>query len=87
MSPPSINGHCHWALEELERIVIYNGVETNQSAVVYQTKNTSYKLGELDLRKKNTTRLLYNTRLLHMHNAEAVAKPPVKSTPRLYADL
>jgi hypothetical protein len=87
MSPPSVSGHSHWALEELERIVIYNGVGTNQNAVVYQTSSRAYKLGDLDLRKKKTARVLYTTSFFHMHEAEATAPPPVMPTPRLYAEL
>lgn len=88
MAPPSVSGHSHWTLEELERIVIYNGVGTNKNAVVYQTNNTTYKLGDLDLRKKKTARVLYTTRFFHIHEAEAAAHPSVvSSTPRLYAGL
>jgi len=88
MAPPSVSGHGHWVLEELERIVFYNGVGTNQSAVVYQTSNTTYKLGDLDLRKKKTTRVLYSTRFFHIHDPEATTpKPFIPSTPRLFTGL
>ncbi len=87
MSPPSVSGRSHWALEELERIVIYNDVGANQNAVVYQTSNTAYKLGDLDLRKKKTTRVLYAAQFFQMHEAEATVPPPVMSSPRLFASL
>lgn len=50
--PPSITGQCQWTLSELESVIIYSGVDTDESAVVYRTKSGVLKLGDLDLRKR-----------------------------------
>lgn len=52
LCPPSITGRPHWSLEELRKIVIHRGLECSQSAVVYGTTMATYKLGDLDLRKR-----------------------------------
>lgn len=71
MCPPSISGRSAWALEELESIVVFNGVDNDQSAVLYRTSVASYKLGELDLRKKKHSRVLFCARHLMQHSPEA----------------
>jgi hypothetical protein len=67
MCPPSVSGRSAWALEELESIVAFTGVDNGQSAVVYRTSVASYKLGELDLRKKKHSRILYSARNLERY--------------------
>lgn len=59
MCPPSLNGKNHWTLEDLEKIVVFRGVERSQSAVIYQTSVATYKLGDLDLRRKKKSQVLY----------------------------
>lgn len=70
LCPPSISGRSAWAMEELESIVAFNGVEVDESAIVYRTSVASYKLGDLDLRKKKQSRVLYSAHLLHQHSPE-----------------
>jgi hypothetical protein len=68
MCPPSVSGRSAWALEELESIVAYTGIGIDQSAVLYRTSVASYKLGELDLRKKKRSRVLFSARYLKQHS-------------------
>ncbi|MBD8710108.1 hypothetical protein IFT47_26080 [Pseudomonas sp. CFBP 13711] len=48
LCPPSISGRAFWTLEELESVVAFSGMDTNDNAVVYKTAVASYKLGDLD---------------------------------------
>lgn len=70
MCPPSLSGRSAWALEELESIVAFTGVNTDQSAVLYRTSVASYKLGDLDLRKKKHSRVLFSARQLEQHSPQ-----------------
>lgn len=42
-------------MEKLMSIIFFEGIEIDQTAVVYQTSVRTYKLGELDLRRKKTS--------------------------------
>jgi len=55
LCPPALTGRCGWSLEKLVSIVFFQGIEIDQTAVVYQTSAGTYKLGELDLRRKKTS--------------------------------
>ncbi|MNF69941.1 hypothetical protein D3C84_518380 [compost metagenome] len=87
MCPPSLSGRSAWALEELESIVAFTGVENDQSAVVYRTSVASYKLGELDLRKKKHSRVLYSARHLERHSPFISISPYDEGEPQLLAPL
>jgi len=75
MGPPSISGRSAWGLEELESIVVFHEVDSDQTAVVYQTSIANYKVGELDLREKTQSRVLYSARHLQRHSPEATNTP------------
>jgi hypothetical protein len=68
MCPPSLSGRSAWAMEELESIVAFTGVDSNQTAVLYKTSVASYKLGDLDLRKKKHSRVLFSARQLEQQS-------------------
>ncbi|MNI03571.1 hypothetical protein D3C85_713170 [compost metagenome] len=87
MCPPSISGRSAWALEELESIVAFTGVDSDQSAVLYRTSIASYKLGDLDLRRKKHSRVLFSTRHLNQHSPEASATPRDERHPQMFAPL
>jgi hypothetical protein len=70
MCPPSISGKSHWIMAELLSVTSYNGLETPESSIVYRTKESAYKIGELDLRKKKKSRILYSTQHLQAHTPE-----------------
>src|SRR3546814_14617890 len=43
MCSPSLSGRTHWTLEELESVTVFNGISTDQRAVVYRPASASYK--------------------------------------------
>lgn len=67
LCPPTVNGRGVWSLEDLVQIVFFQGVETNESAVVYRTLQGTYKLGDLDLRRKKTRHVWFSERRLSSH--------------------
>lgn len=85
MCPPSITGRSAWAMEELESIVAFNGVDVDESAVLYRTSVASYKLGDLDLRKKKHSRVLYSARYLERYSPEASDEPYEDNYPQMLA--
>lgn len=87
MCPPSISGRSAWALEELESIVVFTGVDNDQSAVLYRTSIASYKLGELDLRRKKHSRVLYSTRHLKQHSPVASNTSRDERYPQMFSPL
>lgn len=87
MCPPSISGRSAWALEELESIVAFTGVDSHQSAVLYRTSIASYKLGDLDLRRKKHSRVLFSTSHLKQHSPEASDTPRDERHPQMFAPL
>lgn len=66
MGPPSISGRSAWGLEELESIVVFHEVDSDQTAVVYQTSIANYK---------TQSRVLYSARHLQRHSPEATNTP------------
>lgn len=87
MCPPSISGRSSWTLEELESIVVFTGEESRQSAVLYRTANASYKLGDLDLRRKKNSRVLFSAQQLRQHFPEASDVTYDDTAPHLLASL
>lgn len=64
LCPPALTGRTSWSLEKLLSIVFFQGIEIDQTAVVYQTSSGTYKLGELDLRRKKTSQQWFSERQL-----------------------
>lgn len=87
MCPPSISGRSAWTLEELKSIVAFTGVESDQSAVLYRTSVASYKLGELDLRKRKHSRVLFCARHLMPHSPVASDVSDDDRYPKMFAPL
>jgi hypothetical protein len=87
MCPPSISGRSHWALEELTTIIAFQGLATEESAVVYRTAVTSYKIGELDLRRKKEARVLYSQRHLERHSPKKSSNEALGMDLQLYGPL
>jgi hypothetical protein len=71
LCPPDLTGRRSWSLETLVQIVCFRGVDTEDSAVVYETSVGTYKLGELDLRRKKTRHVWYSERHLRAHSPRA----------------
>ena len=87
MCPPSISGRTHWTLEELESVTVFNGISTDQSAVVNRTASASYKLGDLDLRRKKKSRVLYCPRHLQQQNFQLSENYSATSNTQLFGPL
>lgn len=87
MCPPSVSGRSAWALEELESIVAFNGIDVDQGAILYRTSLGSYKLGELDLRKKKRSRVLFSAHHLDQHSPQASIFSHDEIEPQLLAPL
>lgn len=85
LCPPTVTGGDIWSLEQLVQIIFFKGVETSESAVVYRTLDGTYKLGDLDLRRKKTARVLYSE--LHLHSHVPQTSNPIwdMGKPFLYA--
>lgn len=69
LCPPDLTGRDVWSLEDLVQIVCFRGIETGDSAVVYRTSKGTYKLGELDLRRKKTRHVWYSENRLRVHTS------------------
>lgn len=67
LCPPSISGRGSWALEELKSVITFRSTDSDDSAVVYKTAVASYKLGDLDLRRRKIARTIYSTQQLLDH--------------------
>lgn len=87
MCPPSISGQSHWILEELDSVIVHSGVDTRESAVVYRTKSGSYKLGDLDLRKRKASRKLYTRKRFLDHQGEKSDVKAPENDIKLYSAL
>lgn len=87
MCPPSVSGLSVWILEELDSVVIYSGIDTHETAVAYRTKSKSYKLGELDLRKRKKSRKLYSAKYLSTHVPEKSEARSVDIDAHLYSSF
>ncbi|WP_040266333.1 hypothetical protein [Pseudomonas rhodesiae] len=87
MCPPSVSGLSGWILEELDSVVIYSGIDTHETAVVYRTHSKSYKLGELDLRKRKKSRKLYSANYLSTHTPEKSEERTIDNDAHLYSSF
>lgn len=85
LCPPSITGRPHWSLEELRKVVIHRGIESSQTAVIYETAVATYKLGALDLRLRKRSHALYSARNLKARTISAAVAPKSVEEPQLYA--
>lgn len=87
MCPPTISGRHEWMLEKLESIVMFEGAATEDSAVVYRTAVASYKVGDLDLRFRKRSRVLYSSKSLHSHIPSYGPNDNNKRAANLYGPL
>jgi hypothetical protein len=87
LCPPDLTGREHWSLEELVQITCYRGVGTDEGAVVYKTSMGTYKLGDLDLRKRKTRQVWYSERRLLSHTPQASGRILDLNEPYLYATV
>lgn len=87
LCPPDLTGLDHWSLEELVQIVCYRGIGTAETAVVYTTSMGTYKLGDLDLRKRKTRQVWYSEQRLRSHVPTASNRSIELSEPYLYAAI
>ena len=87
LCPPTVTGRDLWSLEELLQIVFFRGVETEESAVVYRTSIGTYKLGNLDLRRKKTQRVWYSEQRLRSYTPQTSNPIWDMSKPVLYASV
>ncbi len=85
LCPPSLTGQEHWSLEELVQIICYRGIETDEGAVVYKTSMGTYKLGDLDLRRRKTRQIWYSERRLRAHIPRVSNRVFSLNEPHLYA--
>lgn len=72
-------------MEELESIVVFKGIDVDESAVLYRISIASYKLGALDLRKKKHSRVLYSARHLERYTHLALDAPYEDIYPQMLA--
>lgn len=85
LCPPTVNGKDVWSLELLLKIVFFESVERDESAVVYQTCEGTYKYGDLDLRRKKTRKVWYSERHLLSHRPQQSHRISNMGEPQLYA--
>ncbi|WP_240350638.1 hypothetical protein [Pseudomonas viridiflava] len=87
MCPPSVSGRSQWSLEELESIVLFHGLVTGEIAVIYHTATATYKMGELDLRRKKDSRVLYSAKSLAGHTPQLSPGEVNEMSFQLYGSL
>ena len=87
LCPPAVTGRSIWSLEELVEVVFFNGVDTHDSAVVYRTSAGTYKLGDLDLRRKKTSRVWYSEAQVRSHVPRAANRLPDAGKQYLYSAI
>ncbi|RJX82202.1 hypothetical protein [Pseudomonas sp. LS-2] len=78
LCPPAITRSGKWSLEDLDLITCFQGVATQESAVVYRTSQSVYKMGGLDLRKKKTSKVWFSKKRLENHQqriSESASRP------------
>ncbi|WP_447649148.1 hypothetical protein [Pseudomonas abietaniphila] len=85
LCPPSLTGGEHWRLEDLIQIVCYRGIGTDEGAIVYRTALGTYKLGDLDLRKRKTRQVWYSEQRLRSHIPQPSDRVLNLNEPYLYA--
>ena len=87
LCPPSVDGRGFWSLEDVIHVVCFRGAEADESAVVYKTATGTYKLGELDLRRKKTRHVWYSEHGLHARTPQVSDRVLNESELFLYAAL
>lgn len=87
LCPPVLTGRIGWSLEKLMSIDFFQGIEIDQSAVIYQTLVGTYKLGELDLRRKKNSENWFSEETLQTLRPRASAKNLGLKGHQLYAPL
>ena len=87
LCPPTLSRSGQWTLDDLIQITCFEGVGTEESAVVYRTSQGVYKIGELDLRKKKTSRVWFSQKRLESHRPLISEAPPEPDAHRMYAPL
>ncbi|TRO38309.1 hypothetical protein EQ845_07155 [Pseudomonas putida] len=87
LCPPALTRSAGWSLEELVDIVCFQGIESEESAVVYRTSQGTYKLGELDLRKKKTWQTWYSKKRLTDHRLKISKGSSDSADPKMYSPL
>ncbi|RJX77831.1 hypothetical protein [Pseudomonas sp. LS-2] len=87
MCPPTLSRSGQWTLEDLIQITCFEGLYTDETAVVYRTSQDVYKIGELDLRKKKTSRVWFSKKRVENHRPRISESPPKPDPHRMYAPL
>jgi hypothetical protein len=87
LCPPALARSGHWSLEELAQITYFQGVEPQDSAVLYRTSQGAYKIGELDLRKKKTSRVWFSKKRLENLRPKISERVYESSDHQMYAPL
>jgi hypothetical protein len=87
LCPPTLSRSGQWTLENLVKITCFEGVGTEESAVVYRTSQGVYKIGKLDLRKKKTSRVWFSQKRLENHRPRISEASPEPDAHRMYAPL
>lgn len=87
LCPPTLSVSGEWTLEDMEQITCFQGVETQASAVVYRTSQGTYKIGELDLRKKKTSRVWFSKKHLAAHHPRISGHATKPRDHEMYAPL
>ena len=87
LCPPTLTRSGGWSLEDLVDIVCFQGIGSEESAVVYRTSRGVYKLGELDLRKKKTRQTWYSKKRLADHRLKISKGSSDSGDPQMYAPL
>lgn len=87
LCPPAITRSGKWSLEDLDQIICFRGVATQDSAVVYRTSQGVYKMGDLDLRKKKTSQVWFSRTRLENHRPRHTELPIIAAEHQMYAAL
>jgi hypothetical protein len=85
LCPPNLTGRDAWSLEELDQIICYQGIETDEGAVIYKTSMGTYKFGDLDLRRRKTRQVWYSEQRLNAHVPRFSERVFDSDEPHLYA--
>lgn len=87
LCPPNLTRSSRWSLEDLDQIICFQGIATQESAVVYRTSEGVYKMGELDLRKKKTSQVWFSKKRLETHRPRISESIPISASHQMYAPL
>ncbi|WP_406644091.1 hypothetical protein [Pseudomonas quasicaspiana] len=87
LCPPVLTRSGKWSLEDLDQIICFHGVATHESAVVYRTSQGVYKMGDLDLRKKKTSRVWFSKKRLEDHHPRISGSVIKSAYHQMYAPL